>query len=101
MIVSGFCKEVSRQLPMEFAVEARKLLGVSLEKRGMERGMMPCSESSISTPPQPAATFSAASTSRSTPERCTPSWVLTDPARHAGASSLAIRNTRSRLEGPL
>jgi Fe-S cluster assembly protein SufB len=31
MIVSGFCKEVFRQLPMEFAVEARKLLGVSLE----------------------------------------------------------------------
>ncbi len=31
MIVSGFCKEVFRQLPMEFAVEAQKLLGVSLE----------------------------------------------------------------------
>jgi Fe-S cluster assembly protein SufB len=31
MIVSGFCKEVFRELPMEFAVEARKLLGVSLE----------------------------------------------------------------------
>ncbi|MEW6071858.1 MAG: Fe-S cluster assembly protein SufB [Planctomycetota bacterium] len=31
MIVSGFCKEVLRELPMEFAVEARKLLGVSLE----------------------------------------------------------------------
>jgi Fe-S cluster assembly protein SufB len=31
MIVSGFCKEVFRQLPMEFAVEARKLLSVSLE----------------------------------------------------------------------
>jgi Fe-S cluster assembly protein SufB len=31
MIVSGFCKEVFGQLPMEFAVEARKLLGVSLE----------------------------------------------------------------------
>ena len=31
MIVNGFCKEVFRQLPMEFAVEARKLLGVSLE----------------------------------------------------------------------
>jgi Fe-S cluster assembly protein SufB len=31
MIVNGFCKEVFRQLPMEFAVEAQKLLGVSLE----------------------------------------------------------------------
>src|SRR5437867_751564 len=31
MIVSGFCKEVFRQLPMEFAVEARKLLSVTLE----------------------------------------------------------------------
>ena len=28
---SGFCKEVFRELPMEFAVEAQKLLGVSLE----------------------------------------------------------------------
>jgi Fe-S cluster assembly protein SufB len=31
MIVSGFCKEVFNELPMEFAVEAKKLLGVSLE----------------------------------------------------------------------
>ncbi len=31
MIVNGFCKEVLRKLPMEFAVEAQKLLGVSLE----------------------------------------------------------------------
>jgi len=31
MIVNGFCKEVFRELPMEFAVEAQKLLGVSLE----------------------------------------------------------------------
>ena len=31
MIVNGFCKEVFRELPMEFAVEARKLLSVSLE----------------------------------------------------------------------
>ncbi len=34
MIVSGFCKEVFRELPMEFAVEAQKLLGVSLEGLG-------------------------------------------------------------------
>ena len=32
MIVSGFCKEVFRELPMEFAVEAQKLLSVSLER---------------------------------------------------------------------
>src|SRR5213082_3339562 len=31
MIVNGFCKEVFRELPMEFAVEAQKLLGVSME----------------------------------------------------------------------
>ena len=31
MIVSGFCREVFRELPMEFAVEAQKLLSVSLE----------------------------------------------------------------------
>ena len=31
LIVSGFCKEVFRELPMEFAVEAQKLLSVSLE----------------------------------------------------------------------
>jgi Fe-S cluster assembly protein SufB len=31
MIVNGFCREVFEELPMEFAVEARKLLGVSLE----------------------------------------------------------------------
>jgi Fe-S cluster assembly protein SufB len=31
LIVSGFCKEVFKKLPMEFAVEARKLLSVSLE----------------------------------------------------------------------
>jgi Fe-S cluster assembly protein SufB len=30
-IVNGFCKQVLKELPMEFAVEARKLLGVSLE----------------------------------------------------------------------
>src|SRR6266853_1820407 len=33
MIVNGFCKEVFKHLPMEFAVEAQKLLGVSLEGR--------------------------------------------------------------------
>jgi len=31
MIVNGFCKRVIRELPMEFAVEATKLLGISLE----------------------------------------------------------------------
>jgi Fe-S cluster assembly protein SufB len=31
MIVSGFCKQVLRELPMEFAVEAQKLLGIKLE----------------------------------------------------------------------
>ena len=31
MIVNGFCREVMRELPMEFAVEAQKLIGISLE----------------------------------------------------------------------
>jgi Fe-S cluster assembly protein SufB len=31
LIVNGFCKEVFRELPMEFAVEAQRLLGISLE----------------------------------------------------------------------
>ncbi len=31
MIVNGFCRDVMQHLPMEFAVEAQKLLGISLE----------------------------------------------------------------------
>jgi Fe-S cluster assembly protein SufB len=31
MIIKGFCREVFQELPMEFAVEAGKLLSVSLE----------------------------------------------------------------------
>ena len=31
MIVNGFCKQVFKELPMEFAVEAQKLMEVSLE----------------------------------------------------------------------
>ena len=31
LIVNGFCKEVMKELPMEFAVEAQKLIGISLE----------------------------------------------------------------------
>ena len=31
MIVNGFCRQVFRELPMEFAVEAQNLLAVSLE----------------------------------------------------------------------
>src|SRR3569833_1131921 len=43
MIVNGFCKEVIKELPMEFAVEAQNLLGVSLE------GSVGLVESSLST----------------------------------------------------
>jgi Fe-S cluster assembly protein SufB len=32
--VNGFCKEVFKELPMEFAVEAQKIFGVSLEGSG-------------------------------------------------------------------
>jgi Fe-S cluster assembly protein SufB len=31
MIINGYCKEVFKNLPMEFAAEAQKLLAVSLE----------------------------------------------------------------------
>jgi Fe-S cluster assembly protein SufB len=31
LIVNGFCREVLQNLPMEFAVEAQKLVGISLE----------------------------------------------------------------------
>ena len=31
LIVNGYCKDVLNQLPMEFAVEAQKLLAISLE----------------------------------------------------------------------
>ncbi|HEY9537638.1 MAG TPA: SufD family Fe-S cluster assembly protein, partial [Kiloniellaceae bacterium] len=31
LVVNGFCREVMQQLPMEFAVEAQKLVGISLE----------------------------------------------------------------------
>ena len=31
MLVNGFCKEVFQELPMEFAVEAQKLLNITLE----------------------------------------------------------------------
>jgi Fe-S cluster assembly protein SufB len=31
MIVNGYCKEVFKELPMEFAVEATNLLSISLE----------------------------------------------------------------------
>jgi Fe-S cluster assembly protein SufB len=31
MIINGFCKDVFRELPMEFAVEATRLLGLKLE----------------------------------------------------------------------
>ena len=56
MIVNGFCKEVFQELPMEFAVEAQKLLGVSLEgaldsseSRGSEErfGMKPKTQPSL------------------------------------------------------
>jgi Fe-S cluster assembly protein SufB len=38
LIVNGFCKEVFKELPMEFAVEAQKLLAVSLEGASAETG---------------------------------------------------------------
>ena len=34
LVVNGFCREVLQQLPMEFAVEAQKLVGISLEGSG-------------------------------------------------------------------
>ena len=49
LIVNGFCKEVFKELPMEFAVEAQKLLAVSLEG---SVGSTACSDESC----KPAAT---------------------------------------------
>ena len=37
MIVNGFCKEVFKELPMEFAVEAQKLLEISISSNGRGR----------------------------------------------------------------
>ena len=51
MIVNGFCKEVFRELPMEFAVEAQKLLGISLEGSvGLEPSRVQISKSSNPSP---------------------------------------------------
>ena len=36
MIVNGFCKEVFKELPMEFAVEAQQLLGISSKEASVE-----------------------------------------------------------------
>src|SRR5678809_991221 len=44
MIVNGFCKEVFKELPMEFAVEAQKLLGISLEAVSYTHLTLPTSD---------------------------------------------------------
>ena len=81
MIVNGFCKDVFRELPMEFAVEAQKLLSVSLEGVGRinVNQMLEINESAgprrqQGHPPrhQPDASRRA---------KCTPSWGRTAPAR--------------------
>ena len=79
MIVSGFCKEVFRELPMEFAVEAQKLLSVSLEGSGglrHARNQEIC-RSSVEGQGDPEGDRSR----RRTPAKCTPSWGRTAPAR--------------------
>ena len=52
MIVNGYCKEVFQHLPMEFAVEAQKLLGVtwkeaSVNPGGLRRGRVAAFASNI------------------------------------------------------
>src|SRR5204863_7177957 len=87
MIVNWFCKEVFKELPMEFAVEAQKLLGVSVEgsvgwrERGNGKGERCCSKSGTSTLRSRAGRLCAASISRYVPVRCTRSWGRTARAR--------------------
>ena len=47
MIVSGFCKEVFRELPMEFAVEAQKLLRCLWKDRLDKAGLKGCATVSV------------------------------------------------------
>ena len=79
LIVSGFCREVFRELPMEFAVEAQKLLSVSLE------GQRRVSHASRSTNLHVRGGGQGDSARHrpvdSTPARSTPSWGRTAPAR--------------------
>src|SRR5690606_29118645 len=84
LIVNGFCKEVLQQLPMEFAVEAQKLVGISLEgsvgwPRIRERTA--CLKSETCTSPSRAGKSSRVSTCLSAPARSTPSWDRTVRAR--------------------
>jgi hypothetical protein len=95
MIVNGFCKEVFRELPMEFAVEAQKLLEVSLEgsvgigdKRMMMLSIETCTRASR------ARRSSRGSTSRSRPARCTRSWARTAPARARSRTCCRPRGLR-------
>ena len=108
MIVNGFCKEVFKELPMEFAVEAQKLLGgESGRKRRIKlQGDLAkidahaprrfkCWKSKASGPVPETRKSSRASISPSTPARFTPSWGPTGPARARWPRcSPAIRPTR-------
>jgi hypothetical protein len=90
MIINGFCKEVFQQLPMEFAVEATKLLGSSskaasddharctvfLEVRGLAASIA-------------GVRILKGVISRCAPAKCTPSWAPTDRARARFAKVLA------------
>ena len=100
MIVNGFCKEVFKELPMEFAVEAQKLLGDQPRRqRRMTRRRRrndECSRSETSARARATRRSSRASTSRSTPARCTRSWGRTARARARWRRcSPATRPTRS------
>ena len=90
MIVNGFCKQVLRELPMEFAVEAQNLLGVSASKGG---GLMAAPMLELvgrARDARAARRSSRASTSR--PRR--------RGARDHGPERLGQEHARERARGP-
>ena len=81
MIVNGFCKEVFRELPMEFAVEAQKLLGVSLEGSGRLRTWTAIMLEISNLHARVAGkTILNGIDLKVEPARCMPSWGPTAPA---------------------
>ena len=92
LIVSGFCKQVLSELPMEFAVEARKLLEVSLEGAvGLgSRVKRSCSASKACASRSAARKSCTASISRSARASCTRSWGRTHRARARSRTSSPV-----------
>jgi Fe-S cluster assembly protein SufB len=81
MVINGFCKEVFDHLPMEFAVEATKLLGVSLEGSVVKGGVKAMLEVENLHATVEGNEILKGIDLRSTRARCTPSWARTARAR--------------------